>query len=176
MLSRQKKVGATYLITGVVLLCVALFSGMERTSVIPLREVSTAIEPGFEHVTAEMIDPAYINVDAPHSLVEVPSLRISNTKKTTEASLAEVDRYVIPVYTYSTVLSAMELHQERSDFNFSGRMFFGLGFFVEAIGGKRPEKGKYWFLYVNGVKADQGASNQKVSPGDVVEWRYEIEE
>ncbi len=57
--------------------------------------------------------------------------------------------------------------------SFSGREFPSLGFFVESIDGVSNAGGKYWILYHNGAQSQIGASNATISPGDVIEWRYE---
>ncbi|MEY4747053.1 MAG: hypothetical protein RLZZ416_102 [Candidatus Parcubacteria bacterium] len=57
--------------------------------------------------------------------------------------------------------------------SFSGRDYSGLGFFVDAINGKKNADDHYWFLYVNASSSQTGASRTILKPGDVVDWRYE---
>lgn len=83
-----------------------------------------------------------------------------------------VSAYAVPVLSEGTVQDAMLAFAATSEFSFSGRSYAGLGFFVEEIGGRRNENGNYWFLYVNGESSQKGASQTRVAPGDVVEWRY----
>ncbi len=50
-----------------------------------------------------------------------------------------------------------------------------LGVLITAINqvANDSQANKYWYLYINGELSSVGASNVKVSAGDVVEWRYE---
>ncbi len=56
---------------------------------------------------------------------------------------------------------------------FTGKEFPSLGFFVESINDVKNAGGKYWILYRNGAQSKVGASSATISPGDVIEWRYE---
>lgn len=80
----------------------------------------------------------------------------------------------IPILATGTVLNAMRAYDDTSDtFAFGGKEHIGIGFFVTEINGKKEGDGYYWIVYMNGKTADLGASQQKVVPDDVVEWRYE---
>ncbi|MDE1925016.1 MAG: DUF4430 domain-containing protein [Patescibacteria group bacterium] len=81
--------------------------------------------------------------------------------------------YGLYVPAGATVLDAMRILASTTNFTFSGRDYPGLGIFVESINGKANADNFYWTLYVNGVSSTQGASQAKISPGDVVVWRYE---
>lgn len=48
-----------------------------------------------------------------------------------------------------------------------------LGYFVEELGGVKNANGKYWTLYINGAYSALGASNARLTEGDVVTWKYE---
>lgn len=72
-----------------------------------------------------------------------------------------------------SVLAAMQGLASSGTLSFSGREFPSLGFFVESIDGVSNAGGKYWILYHNGAQSQIGASNATISPGDVIEWRYE---
>lgn len=85
-----------------------------------------------------------------------------------------IEGTLYPVYAAegATVLDAMREATASSSFAFSGREHPGLGLFVESINGKKSAGGYYWFLYINGVSSDTGASQTMLHPGDVAEWRY----
>lgn len=83
--------------------------------------------------------------------------------------------YKIPVKIQGTVadvlLSAKTKGLEISYQDFGGE----LGLFVESINGvtNNQKTNKYWTLYVNGQRANTGASSTPTKEGDVIEWRYE---
>ena len=83
------------------------------------------------------------------------------------------DSLTFTAKTGGTVLEAMNTLSADGSLSFSGRDFPGLGFFVEAINGKKSENGYYWILHINGKKSDLGASSAHLKAGDVVEWQYE---
>lgn len=49
---------------------------------------------------------------------------------------------------------------------------FGGGFVqsIEGVAGRGPGGTSDWFYYVNGIKADEGAADYELSPGDVIQW------
>ena len=49
---------------------------------------------------------------------------------------------------------------------------YGWGMFVEAIGNLTNGKDTSWFLYINGISSEVGASDYQVKPNDLIEWRY----
>ena len=68
--------------------------------------------------------------------------------------------------------------QETSDFQFKGREFPGLGFFVQELNGlaENPRQGTFWIYYINGEKAKVGISAYTVKADDIISWKYEHEE
>ncbi|MDP2640933.1 MAG: DUF4430 domain-containing protein [Candidatus Yanofskybacteria bacterium] len=86
----------------------------------------------------------------------------------------EGKEYLVPAIEEITVLEAMRI-AEGNGFRFSGKDFFGIGFFVEEIEGRRQDPGKqmYWVYSIDGQKARMGVSQQKVVPGNIIEWTYE---
>mgnify|MGYP001574888162 CR=1 FL=1 len=97
----------------------------------------------------------------------------------------ESNSFVFIGTTTGSVLDAMRAFSAEGSFNFSGRDFPGLGFFVEEINnlpalhaqawqaGKKNAEGYYWILLINGKKSDLGVSQARIQQGDVIEWRYE---
>lgn len=49
---------------------------------------------------------------------------------------------------------------------------YDFGVMLESILGKMNTADKAWILFVNGAGAAIGAGEQRVTAGDVVEWRY----
>lgn len=47
------------------------------------------------------------------------------------------------------------------------------GPFVQSIAGKAGENGKFWMYYVNGSQAMVGVGEQKITEGDIIEFRFE---
>ncbi|MBI4088060.1 DUF4430 domain-containing protein [Candidatus Kaiserbacteria bacterium] len=80
--------------------------------------------------------------------------------------------YTVPIASDTSVLNAMNAAMATGMLTFTGREYPGLGFFIESLNGKKNADGFYWFLYVNGVSSDTGASQTLLHPGDTVEWRY----
>lgn len=48
---------------------------------------------------------------------------------------------------------------------------YDFGRFVQSIGGKSGDSGRFWGFYINGEMADVGADSYVLLPGDVVEFR-----
>lgn len=78
----------------------------------------------------------------------------------------------------SSVYDVMRIAGDTRGFQFEGREFADLGFFVESVNGKKQDgiRGLYWIYRINGQKAKVGVSGHKVKKNDVIEWRYEKEE
>ncbi|MBI1971363.1 MAG: DUF4430 domain-containing protein [Candidatus Wildermuthbacteria bacterium] len=90
----------------------------------------------------------------------------------------EGKRYEISLSQGSTVHELMLAAKGQYDFQFSGREFPGMGFFIEEINGlgQNSRAGKYWIYYINGRKAEVGISTYIVQKNDVISWKYEDEE
>ncbi|MFH1291641.1 MAG: DUF4430 domain-containing protein [bacterium] len=84
-------------------------------------------------------------------------------------------KYQINIATGTSVYEAMELLQKQTDFEFIGKDYSSMGFFVQEINGiKNDQKqGKYWIYYINGESAKVGISNYIIKQGDVIKWKYE---
>lgn len=72
-----------------------------------------------------------------------------------------------------TVDSFMQRLMNEGKISFKTRTYVGMGKFVEEINGIRSDGENYWIYYVDNKKATIGISNYKLSPGDVVSWKYE---
>lgn len=96
-----------------------------------------------------------------------------------KATLAvEEKTYVVSLPKGSSAYDLMVQAQESLDFQFKGKEFPGLGFFIQEINGleQSPRLGKYWVYYVNGAKAEVGISAYTVNSNDIISWKYEDEE
>lgn len=91
----------------------------------------------------------------------------------TSSAATPATTYQFTAQSQATVIDAMRMQASSSNFTFKTKEYKGLGAMVEEINGKPSKDGYYWILYVNGTTTSEGASSQKVSPGDVIEWRYE---
>lgn len=95
------------------------------------------------------------------------------------ATLAVEGRtYQVSLPEGSSAYDFMVKAQETSNFQFGGKEFPGLGFFIQEINGleQSPRAGKYWIYYINGRKAEVGISAYTVNDHDIILWRYEDEE
>ena len=96
-----------------------------------------------------------------------------------EATLVvEGETYPVSLPQGSSAYDLMVKAQETSDFQFRGKEFPGLGFFIQEINGLEQSSrlGKYWIYYINGKKAEVGISAYTVNTHDTILWRYEDEE
>jgi len=83
--------------------------------------------------------------------------------------------YELSILEGSSVYDVMVIARETTDFDFSGKKFSGLGFFVEEINGITgdTETEMYWTFYINDAKSNVGVSEYILNEGDVIEWKYE---
>ncbi|MBI2098684.1 MAG: DUF4430 domain-containing protein [Candidatus Wildermuthbacteria bacterium] len=91
--------------------------------------------------------------------------------------LAVGQEYEVWLPEGATAYDLMASAAESSEFEFRGRNFWEMGFFVEEINGivqDRKEK-MYWIYYINGEKALVGVSQYVIQTNDVIEWKYEKE-
>jgi hypothetical protein len=51
--------------------------------------------------------------------------------------------------------------------------YSGLGEFVEAIGGIKPDSKHFWAFYINGKLSEVGANQYQTKNGDKIEWKLE---
>lgn len=86
--------------------------------------------------------------------------------------------YLVSLPIGSSAYDLMVTAQETSDFQFRGKEFPGLGFFIQEINGleQSPRLGKHWIYYINGKKAEVGISTYTVNDHDIISWKYEDEE
>ena len=88
---------------------------------------------------------------------------------------AQDRRYESDISQNTSVYDFMIKLQDTQDFQFSGRDFFGVGFFVEEINhvSENAQERIYWIFYVNDQKAKVGISSYIIKPNDIITWKYE---
>ena len=100
---------------------------------------------------------------------------ISDSQITTEGKIEKpsVTNYSFTAALHGTVLDAMYAYQKTSVFEFKTKENSRLGVMIEEINNLKNGDGYYWILSINNKKSEKGASMAQVSPGDVVEWKFE---
>lgn len=132
-----------------------------------------ALRPDKEVVQSATL-PAAASVPVADKPLLAPIKEIPNSAQspTADATLiVDGSAYPIELAPGDTVLDAMQ-KARAFGLDFSGREYPSLGYFVESISGKAAQGGYYWFLYINGISSQTGASQTPIHPGDTVEWRY----
>lgn len=83
--------------------------------------------------------------------------------------------YKVSLPKGSTVFDLMQYAERQNNFQFYGKDFQGLGFFVSEINGVKqdPLKGSYWIYYINNQKAQVGVSGYIIKNNDTITWKYE---
>ena len=70
-----------------------------------------------------------------------------------------------------SLYDALVLAKEKSDIQFSGKDYSGLGFFVTDIGSLHSGNGKYLIYSINNKEASVGVSSYLLKDGDIIEWK-----
>ncbi len=83
------------------------------------------------------------------------------------------ENYSALVPVGASVYDAMGLIASSTAFRFKAKYYSGLGYFIEEINGLKNSDGTYWTLYVNGLYATVGASQDHLQAADRIEWRFE---
>ena len=92
---------------------------------------------------------------------------ISTTLQINGVSYADNISEKISVYDFMSQL------RREGKINFTEKNYIGIGEFIESINGVANSNSLVWIYYINGVQAQIGVSNYKITPGDVVSWKYE---
>lgn len=83
--------------------------------------------------------------------------------------------YTLQFNAGENLLTAMRrLDNADDNFQFSGREYPSLGFFVEEINGikNNPTNNEYWGYYINGKTATVGISLYILKLNDLIKWQY----
>lgn len=82
-------------------------------------------------------------------------------------------KYESEVVGKISVYDFMNKLRNEGKINFIEKNYIGMGKLITQINGISSNGEKSWIYYVNGVEAQVGVSNYKISPGDIVSWKYE---
>lgn len=82
-------------------------------------------------------------------------------------------KYESEITEKTSVYDFMSKLRSEGKINFTEKNYIGMGKFIETINGVRGDGKENWIYYVNGLEAQVGVSNYKISKGDVVSWKYE---
>ena len=116
-----------------------------------------------------------------------PKPKQEETKKEASSSLVKVTlsinkgsgqkAYPTEVAKGSVVFDVLKTASLKYHFSMDYKNY-AYGAFIEGLDGVRSDKSRsmYWIYYINGKKANLGASSQKVKEGDNILWKYEKEE
>lgn len=102
----------------------------------------------------------------------------TSTENFQTATLTVSDQnYTLQFNAGENLLAAMRRLASSSNilFNFNGKEYTGLGFFVEEINGLKnsPTENKFWIYYINNQLAKVGVSLYTLKPNDIINWKYE---
>ena len=84
-----------------------------------------------------------------------------------DTSYADTTTEKMSVYDFMSKL------RSEGKINFTEQNYVGMGEFIKSINGISNSNNLVWIYYVNGTEAQIGISNYKITPGDVVSWKYE---
>ncbi len=118
------------------------------------------------------------------SNTETPNVQKENTKEVKSVPIEKVKgitnildvngtKYESEVNKEISVYDFMNQLRNEGKITFKEKTYSGIGKFIEEINGLKSDGDNYWIYYVNGVEASIGVSNYKISPDDVVSWKYE---
>lgn len=94
-------------------------------------------------------------------------------KPTANITIQGVGSYNVEIKTGDTAFSILQRAAAENGFAVESTTYEGLGAFVTAIAGIKPEGNQYWAFYYNGQYSMVGASAQAISNGDTTFWRLE---
>jgi hypothetical protein len=122
----------------------------------------------------------YIPPRPPPSTTEsVASLRDTEPSTTTSPILPtatvtiEGIQFETPVKEGENIFDAMNTLKTTGKIDFTTREYLGMGQMILSINGKSSNGDMTWIFYVNGKKSNVGVSAVRISPGDIIEWKYE---
>lgn len=82
--------------------------------------------------------------------------------------------YKAEIYESSTVLDVLQQAADEYGMKLKTKTYEGMGVLVEGIGDLMGgQDNKYWLYYVNGEMPLNSVDQQKVIPGDNIEFRFE---
>ena len=161
-------------IIAIIFSCLSIFS-IYYFSYLSSREVASPVSQEFKQNTSSVFKE-----DKVISKEEFPRSVANKDISPSLSSLIGVTfefggkTYSTKVSQDSNVLDLMnKIKTENSDFDFVGREYPGLGFFVDSINNKSNTNFSYWIYYVNERQAEVGISAYVLKDGDIISWRLE---
>lgn len=102
--------------------------------------------------------------------IETPTQNIETVQMIVNGQTGEIYNETLEVAENTTVLQLMQnagMELETKEYSF--------GTAVEGINGvnQKDANGKFWALYVDTAKAQEGASTLIAKPGSLIEWKLE---
>ena len=82
-----------------------------------------------------------------------------------------ITTYNLEINEDATVFSLLENITDKENISLETKQY-DFGVFIESIGGKKSSSDAAWIYFVNGESGQIAADQQKINPGDVVEWKY----
>ena len=153
------------------ILAVSLLVSGIGVSVFVVKNLSSTSFSTFEDRTTANVLPFQPQI------VETELIAPSARANTSHIAVLEVQdrRYESDISQNTSVYDFMVELQDTQDFQFSGRDFFGIGFFVEEINHvvENAQERVYWIFYINDQKAKVGISSYIIQPNDIITWKYE---
>ena len=85
----------------------------------------------------------------------------------------QIKSFTLGFLPEETVYNLLEKLANQNEINLETKQY-DLGTLIEAIDGiKNGQDNKYWLYYINGQMAPVGVTEQKISPDDKIEFRFE---
>lgn len=94
-------------------------------------------------------------------------------KEKASVTIQGIGSFNIEITNNETAFSLLQKAATENGFTVESTTYEGLGAFVTAIAGIKPEGNQYWAFYYNGQYSMVGASAQAISEGDTTFWRLE---
>jgi len=169
-MATRKYFSLTFLGIGLVLAGFATFSSRTQAPVLPAAERNTAAPPPRANDAGKVPAGSVTSVpsDAPQSSEQTAPVDFLH------ASLVIGEKtYDLPFGEGETLYQAMARLRDSGAIAIEGKIFSGIGFFIEGLNGQRNGNGKYWVYSINGAKATLGAEGYRPKAGDRVVWTFE---
>ena len=129
----------------------------------PQKSVARVVTPNVPPTTSSITSPLAHAEPVVTTSVTFPTATVSIEGKVFDAAVHENEN----------VFDIMNTLKTEGALSFTAREYVGMGAMLLSINGKASNGDLTWIFYVNGKESQKGVSSVKVSPGDVIEWKYE---
>ncbi len=139
----------------------------------------TIVAFGFSVLMEKESPEVYLIIDPPESVLEYKANILPESPPSTERggiAFLQVsgDTYESDVEGELSVYEFMKKIRTENKIDFKDKTYLGMGKLIEEINGQRSDGSRNWIYYVNGERANIGVSNYWIKPGDIVSWKYKI--